>query len=67
MKEDDGDIGNEIDRNRITDIEAIGYCLGTVTTYPNSKKRGMDSQDKDEEELHEQAEIVLADSTVVWN
>ena len=72
MKKDDGEIGKEIERNRMAafefwQIESIAYCLGTETTDPNSKKRGRDTQDEDEEELAEQVEIVLADGMVVWN
>ena len=65
MREDNGDIGKEIERNRVTafefwHIEAIGYCLGTETTPPTttSGKRDRDTADE-EDELPEQVEVVL--------
>ena len=76
MKEDNGEVGKEMERNRVTAfefwrIEAIGYCLGTEITPPtqsttNNKKRGRDTPDE-EDELPEQVEVVLLDGTVVWN
>ena len=62
MKEDNGEIGKEIETNRMTafdfwHIETIRYCLGIETTAPSSKKGDRNTQDEDEE-LPEQVVVV---------